>query len=131
MTTKDYAGIAIQYARDVISGKIIIGADVVNACQRFLDDLERDDLEFRTEQPDAACAIMEGLLVHRKGETLDGEPLMGKPFKLEPWEIFATYNLLGFWYKGTNERRFKEAFIMVARKNGKALALDTDIPTPE
>lgn len=119
MTTKDYAGIAIQYARDAISGKCIIGADVVNACQRFLDDLERDDLEFRTEQPDAACAIMEGLLVHRKGETLDGEPLMGKPFKLEPWEIFTTYNLLGFWYKGTNERRFKEAFIMVARKNGK------------
>ena len=42
---------------------------------------------------------MEGLLVHRKGEALDGTPLMGKPFALENWEILITYNLLGFWWK--------------------------------
>ena len=132
MKAKHYAKRAIKYAEDVVSGKIIIGDDVVNACRRFLDDLERDDIEFRPEQPDAACAIMEGLLVHRKGEALDGTPLMGKPFVLEPWEIFIVYNLLGFWKKGTEERRYKEAFIMVARKNGKtsfiaALALAVSI----
>lgn len=119
MKAKHYAERAIRYARDVVDRKIIIGEDVVNACRRFLDDLERDDLEFRTEQPDAACAIMEGLLVHRKGEALDGSPLMGKPFLLVDFEVFITYNLLGFWYPGTEERRYKEAFIMLARKNGK------------
>ena len=132
MKAKRYAKRAIQYAKDVVARKIIIGEDVVNACQRFMDDLDREDLEFRTEQPDAACAIMEGLLVHRKGEALDGTPLMGKPFRLEPWEIFCTYNLLGFWYAGTQERRFKEAMIEIARKNGKtsyiaALALAVSI----
>lgn len=130
MKKKSYKNIAVKYAEDVTAGKVIIGEDVVNACRRFLADLKRDDLEFRTNQPDAACAIIEGLLVHRKGEALDGTPLMGKPFKLQPWEVFVVYNLLGFWYPGTEERRYKEAFIMVARKNGKALALDTDIPTP-
>lgn len=119
MKAKRYAKRAIQYAKDVVARKIIIGEDVVNACQRFMDDLDRDDLEFRTSQPDAACAIMEGLLVHRKGEALDGTPLLGKPFKLEDFEIFIVYNLLGFYYAGTNERRYKEAFIMIARKNGK------------
>lgn len=119
MKAKHYAERAIRYARDVVDRKIIIGEDVVNACRRFLDDLERDDLEFRTEQPDAACTIMEGLLVHRKGEALDGSPLMGKPFLLVDFEVFITYNLLGFWYPGTEERRYKEAFIMLARKNGK------------
>lgn len=119
MKAKRYAKRAIQYAKDVVARKIIIGEDVVNACQRFMDDLDREDLEFRTSQPDAACAIMEGLFVHRKGETLDGTPLLGKPFMLEDFEIFITYNLLGFWYKGTEERRYKEAFIMWARKNGK------------
>lgn len=59
------------------------------------------------------------MLVHSKGEDLDGLPLLGKPFKLEPWEVFIVYNLLGFWYTGTNERRFKESFIELARKNGK------------
>lgn len=119
MKVKHYADRAIQYAHDVVDGKITIGADVVNACKRFLKDLERDDLEFREADPDLVCTLMETLCVHRKGETLDGTPLLGKPLILEAWEIFIVYNLLGFFFAGTQERRFKEAFIEVARKNGK------------
>ena len=119
MKAKRYKQIAIEYAQQVVNGEKIAGADIVNACQRFLDDLGRDDLEFRTKEPDAAVSIMEGIFVHRKGEAIDGTPLLGKPFKLEPWQIFIVYNLLGFWYKGTNERRYKEALIMLGRKNGK------------
>lgn len=119
MDKKKYKNIAIKYAEDCISGKVIIGDDVVNACKRFLADLERDDLDFRTKEADAACSIMEGLFVHSKGEALDGTPLLGKPFLLEPFEIFITYNLLGFYFTGTEERRYKEALIMLGRKNGK------------
>lgn len=119
MKAKQYKDVAIKYADQVISGKKIAGADIVNACKRFKSDLKRKDLEFRTTEADAACSIMEGLFVHRKGEAIDGTPLLGKPFKLEPFEIFITYNLLGFFYTGTQERRYKEAFIMLARKNGK------------
>ena len=119
MRAKHYKDIAIKYAKDVISGAKVAGADVVNACKRFLEDLKRPELEMRTKEPDAAVTIMEGIFVHRKGEALDGTPLLGKPFKLEPWEIFIVYNLLGFWYKGTNKRRYKEALIMLGRKNGK------------
>lgn len=119
MKAKHYKDVAIKYAKDVISGTQIAGAEVIAACQRFLDDLKRDDLEFRTKEPDAAVTIIEGIFVHRKGEALDGTPLLGKPFKLEPFQIFIVYNLLGFYYAGTNERRFKEALILLARKNGK------------
>ena len=119
MKAKQYKDVAIKYADQVISGKKIAGDDIVNACKRFKSDLKRKDLEFRTTEADAACSIMEGLFVHRKGEAIDGTPLLGKPFKLEPFEIFITYNLLGFFYTGTQERRYKEAFIMLARKNGK------------
>ncbi|MBR0341523.1 MAG: terminase large subunit [Oscillospiraceae bacterium] len=119
MKAKHYAERAIEYAQKVKSGKIIIGADAVNACKRFLKDLKRKNLEFRTQQPDAAVSLMEGMFVHRKGEALDGTPLLGKPFTLDDWEIFCVYNLLGFWIKGTQERRYKEALIMTGRKNGK------------
>ena len=119
MKRKKYGERAIQYAKDVISGAVIIGADAVNACKRFLKDLERSDLEWRTNDADLVCGIMEGLFVHRQGEELDGTPLLGKPLVLLPWQIFIVYNLLGFYKKGTEERRFKEAFIMVGRKNGK------------
>lgn len=119
MKAKRYKERAVKYAKDVISGKKIIGADAVNAAKRFLKDLKRKDLEFRTTQADAAASIMEGMFVHRKGEALDGTPLLGKPFQMDDWEIFCVYNLLGFWYKGTQERRYKEALIMTGRKNGK------------
>ena len=59
MKLKQYADIAIQYADDVISGKEIAGEGIVDACKRFKADLEREDLEFRTEQADAAVSIME------------------------------------------------------------------------
>ena len=119
MRAKHYKDVAIQYAKDVVNGARIEGADVVNACRRFLSDLERPDLEFRETEPDAAVSIIEGFFVHRKGEKPDGTPLLGEPFLLEPWEIFIVYNLLGFWNAGTNIRRFVEAFIMLGRKNGK------------
>ena len=116
---KKYRQIAVQYAEDVISGKIIAGKEVVAACRRFLWDLKRDDLELRMHDPDLAINIMEKTLVHKQGETLDGEPLLGKAFILEPFQIFIVVNILGFYYKGTKIRRFKEAFIMLGRKNGK------------
>lgn len=119
MRGKQYKKTAIKYADDVISGKIIASDDVLNTCKRFKDDLKRTDLELRSTQPDAAISIIEGIFVHRQGESIEGEPLLGKPLKLEPWQIFIIYNLLGFWYKGTERRRFNEALIFVARKNGK------------
>lgn len=116
---KHFKNVAIKYADDVIDGKIIAGKEIVAACERFKDDLKRDDIELREHDPDLAINIMQTTLVHAQGEDIDGRPLLGKPFILEPWEIFIVYNLLGFYYKGTEERRFKEAFIEVARKNGK------------
>ena len=117
--SKSYKDIAVKYAEDVTSGTITAGAEIVSACNRFLTDLEREDIELRTKDPDIAINIIETTLVHAQGEDLDGNPLLGRPFMLEPWQIFIIYNLLGFWYTGTNNRRFKEAFIEVARKNGK------------
>lgn len=119
MKAKNYIETAKQYAIDVTSGKKIAGAEVVLACQRFLDDLEREDIELRPRDPNAVCSIMEGFFVHQQGEDMHGKPLLGEPFLLEPWQIFCVVNLLGWYYKGTDERRYKEGWIQVARKNGK------------
>ena len=116
---KHYKQTAIQYADDVVAGRIIIGEDVVNACRRFQQDLQREDIELRMRDPDLAINIMQTMLVHRQGEALDGTPMMGKPFILEPFQIFIVVNLLGWYYTGTQVRRFKEAFIELGRKNGK------------
>lgn len=116
---KSYKRVAIKYAKDVVSGKIVAGKDRVYGCQRFLDDLERDDIELRTIDPDFVIGIISEVFVHKQGEDINGVPLVDRPLELQPWQIFIIYNLIGFYYKGTDERRYKEAFIFVARKNGK------------
>lgn len=119
MVAKHYKETAVRYAEEIVSGRKIAGKEIVAACQRFLDDLQRPDLELREGPADTCISFIEGLFVHRKGEALDGTPLLGQPFLLEPWEIFIIYNLLGFYYKGTEERRYKEALLNLGRKNGK------------
>ena len=116
---KDYISIATEYAQTVASGDKIAGREIVLACQRYLDDLQRDDLELRSRDPNAICSIMEGFFVHQQGEDMHGKPLLGEPFELQPWQIFVVVNLLGWYYTGTDEKRYKEAFIQVGRKNGK------------
>lgn len=107
------------YVEGVLKGKLIVGKEVVLACARYKADLQRDKFDFREKEADKVINIMETMMVHAKGEDLEGNSLMNAPFKLEPWEKFIIYNLLGFYFKGTDERRFKEAFIFIPRKNGK------------
>ena len=114
-----YKNIALEYAQAVVSGRKVAGADVKKACERFLKDLQRPDLELHTREPDFVIAIIERTMVHKQGEDLSGRPLLGTPFLLQPFQIFIVYNLIGFYYKGTQERRYKEAFIFIPRKNGK------------
>lgn len=118
---KRFKKVAVAYARAAVAGEIIVGAEVVAAARRFLEDLERPDLTLRTRDADFVCNIVERIMVHKQGQALDGTPLTNTPFILLPWQVFCIYNLLGFYYKGRRERRYKEALIEIARKNGKTL----------
>lgn len=119
LKAKDYEHIAKQYAEDTVSGRRIEGAEVVAACSRYLDDLARPDLKLNTKTANAVCSIMEGFFVHAQGESIDGTPLLGTPFILQPWQVFVVYNVIGIEYADRDERKYKEAFIMTARKSGK------------
>ena len=110
----------IQYAKNVVSGKVKAGGNV-RECKRFLDDLNRDDIELRTRDPDLVIMLIQKLIVHKQGETLEGQPLMNKPLILQPFQMFIVYNLVGWYWKGSNIRRINEAFIYIPRKNGKTL----------
>lgn len=101
-----------KYAQDVLNGSIVAGELVKLACKRFIDDLERPDLEFRAEIVDRFI-IFCSLLKHFKGKSA------GEQFKLEPWQQFIGANILGFYYKNTDDRKYTNSLICVARKMGK------------
>lgn len=111
--------IVMEYAKSIVEGRKVACKEIKQMCERFLRDLENPAYDFRIRDPEFVIQIIEKTFVHQKGEDMEGRPLRGRPFLLEPWQKFIVYNLLGFYHKGTELRRFKEAFIMIPRKNGK------------
>src|SRR5690554_315983 len=109
----------MEYVENILNGKKVACKETIQACERFKRDLKNHVYDFNPKDAEFVIQIIEKTFVHDKGQRLDGTPLRGKPFLLEPWQKFIIYNILGFFHKGTIVRRFKEAFIMVPRKNGK------------
>lgn len=120
MKGQSYFDIAQQYAKDVTTGKLKKGNNK-RECRRFLSWLKRKDIELRTHDADFVCGFIEQFCVHQKGEDLNGRSLKNKPLKLQRWQIFVVYGLLGFYKKGTDLPVVTEGFIFVPRKSGKSL----------
>lgn len=111
--------VVFEYVDEVVAGKKVACKEARQMAERFKRDLENKEYDFRPKDAEFVIGIIEKTFVHDKGERLDGSPLRGEPFLLEPWQKFIIYNILGFFHKGTIIRRYKEAFIMLPRKNGK------------
>ena len=93
--------IVMDYVNSIVNGTKAACKELKQACNRFLSDLENTEYEFSCKEAEFVIQIIEKTFVHDKGEKLDGTPLRGEPFLLEPWQKFIVYNLLGFYLKGT------------------------------
>ena len=107
---------AIDYATDVVGGDIVACKLTILACQRFIDDLDREGFEFHFDVNEAerACRFIE-TLPHIKGVWAK----KGLLITLEPWQCFIVCNIFG-WRDENDLRRFKTAYVDVARKNAKS-----------
>lgn len=101
-----------HYVEDVLNGKIVVGELIKLACQRFKDDLQRQDIYFNESVVDKAINFI-GTLKHFMGKS------SGKHFQLENWQQFIIANIVGWYWKDGNTRRFTSSYIEVSRKNGK------------
>lgn len=110
---------AVHHAKEIAEGRVLANEDRILACKRFLNDLERDDLDFRQSQFDFVIDLIEGTVHHVQGEDKNGVSYKGTPMLLTDWQKFVCVNLFGFFRKGTDIRRFNEALIFLPRKQGK------------
>lgn len=101
-----------KYIDDVSNEKIVVGETIRLSVKRFLEDLKRDDLEFREDVVDNAISFI-STLKHFMGKS------SGKNFILEPWQEFIVANIVGWYWKGTDNRRFSSSYIEISRKQGK------------
>lgn len=121
METKDYAAIAKQYARDVVSGKQPACKWIRLQCERFLDELKeqrRKEFPFRFEPRKVArfCAFIE-CLPHTKGKWARSR----ETIRLEPWQVWIFANAFGWLRKADGLRRYRVLYVVVPRKNGKSI----------
>jgi phage terminase large subunit-like protein len=109
----DYCSIAKQYAEHVASGEIPACKWVRSACQRQLDDLDREDWRwhFDNERASKICSFVE-LLPHIKGRWKT------RNIVLEPWQCFLLTTIFG-WVDADGFRRFRKALTVIPRKNTK------------
>ena len=103
----------LDYCNDIISGSKIACKELKQAAQRFLNDLDDERYELRAKDAEFVIQIIEKTFVHIKGTA------KGQPYILETWQRFIIYNVAAIYLAGTNERKYKEAFIFLPRKNSK------------
>lgn len=109
----------INYAKSIREGEKVACKELQQAVERFFQDLENPDYWMDSKAPEFCIQIIEKTLCHQQGEKLDGTPLRGIQFKLEPYQKFIIYNLVGFKLAGTDIVKYHEALIFIPRKNGK------------
>ena len=109
----------IQYAESIRDGKKVACPELQQAVDRFFRDLENPEYEMTYRDPEFCIQIIEKTICHQQGERIDGTPLRGEPFLLEPFHKFIIYNLVGFKHNGTEILRFHEALVFIPRKNIK------------
>ncbi|MFA6204555.1 MAG: terminase TerL endonuclease subunit [Gallionella sp.] len=113
ITTRDPVSV---YARQVVSGKIIAGQHVRDACARHLRDLEQAPSRgffFDLEKVKRAIGFFHDEL------RLNGGEYEGIEYDLLPWQKFIVGSLFG-WVDAEGYRRFGVGYVETGKGSGKS-----------
>ena len=104
--------ISTKYANEVLSGKVPACIYVKQAAERFLADCVSSIYYYSPEEVDAVIRFLNVLNLT--------EQYKNKKFILEPWQTFIVANIYGIRDRERYERKYRLAYIELARKNGKS-----------
>jgi phage terminase large subunit-like protein len=107
---------ATDYAERVLSGEIVAGPHVRNACRRHLDDLaegEKRGIWFDEDTASRAIEFFETRLRLSEGQFED------TPFISDPSQDFIIGSIFG-WKREDGFRRFRRAYVEQGKGNGKS-----------
>lgn len=113
--------LATQYATSVVYGNLTTGKYEKLACKRHLNDLERQGTEgfpfvFDETRADRIINWFK-ICRHVRG------PYSGQPIELEPFQVFDLGSVFGWVHKDTGKRKYKTAYIRIARGHAKSTVM--------
>lgn len=113
-----------EYMADVLAGAFVTSGKIKKLCRMLKERGERyKRWHYDQAKADHAVRFIEAFCCQTAGE-------IGKKLRLEPFQKFFISAIFG-WVDDDGNREFQEVLIIIGRKNGKALSLDTEIPTPD
>ncbi|MGF9937168.1 terminase TerL endonuclease subunit [Bacillus anthracis] len=106
----------IDYYNKIESGEIVVGDKVKRIYKKLVSDVYNNDSEYEYDSNRANHVIefIENYCKHSKAKWA------GKPIDLELWQQAFLAATFGFVHKIDGTRKYREAFLVVARKNGKS-----------
>ena len=103
----------LSYINEIESGRIIAGQELKSVLKRLKSDLDNPRYVYDEKPGQIRIEFIEKFCKHTKS------PFNGQPFILELWEKAFLECAYGFKMADTGLRRFNEALLLIARKNGK------------
>ena len=108
---KDYI---LQYYQKITDGSITVGRWILLLYQNIVSGLEKKAFKFDQKKANKAIDWIEEHCFHVEG------PLAPSKIKLELWQKAMISCIFGIC-DASGARKFREVFLVVARKNGKSL----------
>lgn len=109
-----------EYAGLIKSGGVIVGEYLRKEINNLLADMKNPAYIYDTAEAHRRIKFMQTLCLQSKA------PYYMKPVKLMPWQLAFWEVLYSFKMADTGQRRFTEALLEVARKNGKSTMFAAD-----
>lgn len=116
---------AYTYLVECLNGSVVAGRRIKQLAEKMLPRIEDG---YKQWHFDVDCATKPVEFIERFCRIPSGK--LGEPFIMEPFQRCITELIYGF-VDDSGFRQIQYAIIEEGRKNGKALALDTEIPTPD
>lgn len=109
-----------EYAGLIKSGGVIVGEYLRKEINNLLADMKNPAYIYDTAEAHRRIKFMQTLCLQSKA------PYYMKPVELMPWQLAFWEALYSFKMADTGQRRFTEALLEVARKNGKSTMFAAD-----
>lgn len=108
------------YAEMIEHGDVIVGEYIEKEVENLLRDLSDPRFVYDTREAERRFAFQQKFCLQSK------KPYYKKPIELMPWQMAFWEPLYSFIWRDTQLRRFNEALLEVARKNGKSTMFAAD-----
>jgi len=108
------------YADMIEAGDVIVGEWIYKEVENLLRELSDPRFIYDTKEAERRFAFQQKCCLQSK------RPYYNKPIELMPWQMAFWEPLYSFRWRDTGLRRFNEALLEVARKNGKSTMFAAD-----